>query len=231
MTEYLVPYCGGESGCGEFSCGEFNCGEFNCGEAEFLEKKSRFIGRVWLCSSEEEALRHIAEMQKKHWDATHNVYAYSIRETGVTRFSDDGEPQGTAGLPVLDVFRKEGITNFLCVVTRYFGGTLLGTGGLVRAYAHAAKLGLEAAGIAVMQPVKIYGFTCSYPLLERIKLEIEAFGGQIDDITYGAEIDIRMHLPEQSALRFEARLTELSAGKMRMEALGTDYLPVKRVTV
>ena len=116
MEEYLVP-----------------SGE---GIAELVEKRSRFLGHIWLTQTEEEALQCIKKMREQHWDATHNVYAYLIKD-GAMRYSDDGEPQGTAGIPVLEVLRKEGIYNVCCVVTRYFGGTLLGAGGLVRAYGKA----------------------------------------------------------------------------------------------
>ena len=112
--------------------------------AEFIERKSRFIGTIWKVETEEEALAHIKEMNEKHRDATHNVYAYIIKENNIMRYSDNGEPQGTAGMPTLEVLRREGITNVLCVVTRYFGGILLGAGGLVRAYAHSAKIALTA---------------------------------------------------------------------------------------
>ena len=113
------------------------------GEAELVEKRSRFIGRVWPVETEAQALEHIEQMRKQHHDARHNCFAYCVRDGGLMRYSDDSEPQGTAGQPILNVFRGREITNFCCVVTRYFGGILLGTGGLVRAYSEAAKLALE----------------------------------------------------------------------------------------
>ena len=120
------------------------------GEAEFVEKRSRFIGRVWPSGTEAEALARIAAMREKHCDASHNVFAYSIRN-GQTRYSDDGEPQGTSGMPVLGVFQSERMQNFCCVVTRYYGGIQLGAGGLVRAYSRTAKLALKTAGISLMR--------------------------------------------------------------------------------
>ena len=114
-------------------------------EAEFVEKRSRFIGRIWHTETEDEALACIKKMREQHWDATHNVYAYIIKD-GPTRFSDDGEPGGTAGMPTLQVLQREGLYNVCCVVTRYFGGILLGAGGLVRAYAKGAKIAVDAAG-------------------------------------------------------------------------------------
>jgi uncharacterized YigZ family protein len=114
---------------------------------EYTVKKSRFIGYIKPVSSKQEALDFITEISKKNWDATHNVYAYVIREEGVKKFSDDGEPQGTAGMPVLDVIEKNGVTDVCIVVTRYFGGIMLGAGGLVRAYSHSASLALSAGEI------------------------------------------------------------------------------------
>lgn len=207
MLEFLVP--------------------FGYGEAEFTEKKSRFTGRVWLCETEREALDHIAEMRSVYWDATHNVFAYSIRESGATRFSDDGEPQGTAGMPVLDVFRREGIHNFLCVVTRYFGGILLGTGGLVRAYANAAKIGLEAASIAAMRPVQTINMTCPYPLFDRIKLEAEQCFGSINQVDFGTAVQIKLSVPEQNVERFNQKVTEVSAGLIIPDMQEIIYLPVR----
>jgi len=200
---------------------------YGYGEAEFSEKRSRFIGRVWLCETEREALEHIAEIRSLCWDATHNVYAYSIREGGATRFSDDGEPQGTAGMPVLDVFRREGITNFLCIVTRYFGGILLGAGGLVRAYAHAAKIALDAAGRATMKPVMVLGFTCPYHLFDRVKTEIERSEGVIVQTDYGADIRIGMHIPEPGFNTFNERIRELTSGNIKPELIEIKHLPVK----
>ena len=120
----------------------------NCDE--FVEKKSRFIGYVKPVRTQQEAVDFISSIKSKHWDATHNVYAYVLRENNIQRYSDDGEPSGTAGVPVLDVLKKEGLTDVCCVVTRYFGGILLGGGGLVRAYSHSAKIAVDAAGVAEM---------------------------------------------------------------------------------
>ena len=115
-------------------------------EAEFTEKKSRFIGRCFPVETEDEAFAVIADVKKRHWDATHNCYAFIVGENGLTqRFSDDGEPSGTAGMPILDVIKQKGLTNTLIVVTRYFGGILLGAGGLVRAYSKAAASAVDCA--------------------------------------------------------------------------------------
>ena len=127
---------------------------------EYIVKHSRFIGYAKPVKTEKEAQEFIAEISKKHWDAKHNVYAYSIREGGIKRYSDDGEPQGTAGMPVLNVILQEDITDCVVVVTRYFGGILLGGGGLVRAYTHSAKIGIDAAGIITHSKWTVCKISC-----------------------------------------------------------------------
>ena len=129
--------------------------------AEFVEKKSRFIGHVKPVTTEEEAQAFVAALKKQYWDATHNVYAYVLR-SGARRFSDDGEPQGTAGMPTLDVLQKAGLTDCVVVVTRYFGGILLGAGGLVRAYSHGALLAAAAGEIVEMRPCTVVEAVCDY---------------------------------------------------------------------
>ena len=136
---------------------------------EFIEKKSRFIGACRPVKTEEEALRFIQEKKSRYWDASHNVFAYILREGNTARFSDDGEPQGTAGQPMLNVFQREGVVNVVCVVTRYFGGILLGAGGLVRAYSKAASMALEAAGRARMAEWQSVAVECSYAHYERLR--------------------------------------------------------------
>lgn len=132
--------------------------------AEIIEKRSRFIATVRPVNTEEEALAFLNQLRQEYWDATHNVYAYIIEENQLARYSDDGEPGGTAGMPVLDILRKEGLSNLIVVVTRYFGGTLLGTGGLVHAYSKSAKAGVEAAGLLDMILCKELTLTCEYTL-------------------------------------------------------------------
>lgn len=180
-------------------------------DAEFTERRSRFIGHIFLTETEEEALARLKQMRETYWDATHNVYAYIIKD-GATRFSDDGEPGGTAGMPVLQVLQREGIFNVTCVVTRYFGGILLGAGGLVRAYAHSAKIALEAAGKSIKRVwTKIY-LPCPYSWYERVKLEIAAFGGVVEGTDFGADVSFDLLLPEQQVKPFLDRVTDLSAG-------------------
>ncbi len=180
-------------------------------DAEFIERRSRFIGHIFATDTEEEALARLKQMRETYWDATHNVYAYIIRD-GATRFSDDGEPGGTAGMPVLQVLQREEIFNVTCVVTRYFGGILLGAGGLVRAYAHSAKLALDAAGRSVKQVWTRVYLPCPYSWFERIRLEVTAFGGVVENTDFGADVSFDLLLPEAQAEPFLARVLDLSAG-------------------
>ena len=192
-------------------------------ETEFTEKRSRFIGHLWRVETEEEAREKIAQMKAKYYDARHNCWCYLLREGGVTRYSDDGEPQGTAGQHMLEVFRREGVENVCCVVTRYFGGVLLGTGGLLRAYTRSAKDALQEAGIAVVRQWAQTVVECPYPLLERMKQEIAAAQGILGEIEYGAQVRIPALLPVEHWPAYQARITEVTAGKLQAEKLGETF--------
>lgn len=165
-------------------------------ETEFVEKRSRFIGHVWPVTTEEEARGCGEAMKKRYHDARHNCWCYLLREGGVVRYSDDGEPQGTAGQPMLGVFQKENIENVCCVVTRYFGGVLLGAGGLTRAYGRSAKDALDAAGTSVVRPWSVVECGCPYGLFERVKLELPGLGGVEGEHEFGEEILFRALLPQ-----------------------------------
>lgn len=195
---------------------------------EFTEKKSRFIGQIQPVDTEEEARAFLAQIRTKHYDARHNCWCYLLREGGIMRYSDDGEPQGTAGQPMLEVFRREGVENVCCVVTRYFGGVLLGAGGLLRAYTRSAKDALDAAGISVMRRWLKASFHCPYALLERVKLEVDAHGGVLGELAYEALVTIEVLLPEGEMAEFQARLTELSAGGITMTQLGESFRALPR---
>lgn len=202
MDEYLVP------------------SEY--GEDEFIEKKSRFIGRIWPVETEEEALVRIQEMKKKHYDATHNCWAYIIRD-GAVRFSDDGEPGGTAGMPMLQVLQREGLFNVVCVVTRYFGGILLGAGGLVRAYTKGAKIAVDAAGKSMKRVWTVLYVPCPYSFYERVRLEVEAFGGIVRKADFGAEVELELLFPEAKTQEFLDRLTDMTAGTVESMEIGQEY--------
>lgn len=202
MDEYLVP------------------SEY--GEDEFIEKKSRFIGRIWPVETEEEALVRIQEMKKKHYDATHNCWAYIIRD-GAVRFSDDGEPGGTAGMPMLQVLQREGLFNAVCVVTRYFGGILLGAGGLVRAYTKGAKIAVDAAGKSMKRVWTVLYVPCPYSFYERVRLEAEAFGGIVRKADFGAEVELELLFSEAKTQEFLDRLTDMTAGTVESMEIGQEY--------
>lgn len=188
-------------------------------EAEIVEKRSRFIGSILPVTSEEEARAHIEGVKKRHRDARHNCWCYRL-ESGVERYSDDGEPQGTAGVPMLSVFQKADVTNLCCVVTRYFGGVLLGAGGLVRAYSQTARDTLDAAGVGKMQPWTRLSLTAPYPLLEQLKLLCTQCDGAVDDIAYADQATLTLRFPSEKADHFTSLVTELTAGGLSPEMLG-----------
>ena len=210
MTEYQIPT--------------------GAAETEFTEKRSRFIGHVWPVETEAEARACIEETKKRYHDARHNCWCYLIREGGVIRYSDDGEPQGTAGQPMLGVFQKEGVENVCCVVTRYFGGVLLGAGGLTRAYGRSAKDALDAAGISVVRRWVETAVPCPYSFFDRVRLEVEAHGGVLGETEYAADVTVHALLPEGQVEAFSARMTELTAGGTEVQILGEAFkaVPIAR---
>ena len=202
MDEYLVPT--------------------QFGEDEFYEKKSRFLGRVWPVETEEQALEKIQQMKKQHYDATHNCWAYIIKD-GAVRFSDDGEPGGTAGMPMLQVLQREGLYNIVCVVTRYFGGILLGAGGLVRAYTKGAKIAIDAAGKSMKRVWSVLYVPCPYNFYERVKLEVAAFGGIIRKTEFTSEVELEILVAEAEAQPFLDRLTDMSAATIEGMEIAKEY--------
>lgn len=207
MTTYLVPA--------------------GFGEAEFTEKHSRFIGRVWRTDTEEEALDRLRETREKHRDATHNVYAYIIRDNNITRYSDDGEPSGTSGMPTLNVFASEEIKNVCCVVTRYFGGTLLGTGGLARAYSRAAKMALEAAGVSMMAQWSLYLISVPYSFYERSVRIFNDFEVSVQSADFGTDVVIEALVRKDREEPLFEQITDSSAGKVVFEKIGEQFRGVR----
>lgn len=199
---------------------------FENGESAFTEKRSRFISHIWRVETEVEARERIEEMKKRYYDARHNCWCYLLQEGGVVRYSDDGEPQGTAGQPMLGVFEKEGVTNLVCVVTRYFGGVLLGAGGLVRAYTRSAKDALDAAGVSVVRRWVRHLVPCSYSLYERLRQETERFGAVIQDTEYGADILLTVLVPEERSQEYAARILDFTAGTVETLVEGEVFQPV-----
>lgn len=194
------------------------------GEAEYIDKKSRFIGQVQHVESVSEAMAFVDAVRKKYADATHNVWAYVLAD-GQMRWSDDGEPGGTSGQPTLNVFRSANVCDVACVVTRYFGGTLLGSGGLVRAYSKAASMALEAAGRARMAEWRGVSVECTYAQYERIRRLLDAAGAADIEGGFGEFVTITALLPEATAEPFGERLTDTTAGQARFTLLGSVFRP------
>lgn len=194
---------------------------------EFTEKRSRFIGYVKPVQTEAEAIEFINQKRSQHWDARHNVYAYSLREGNIKRYSDDGEPSGTAGMPVLDVIVKNDLYDVCVVVTRYFGGVLLGTGGLVRAYSQGCKMALEAGGIVLMQSCLLCETTCSYNQYGKVSSLLAENGAVIDDTLYESDVTLRFHLPPELLTPLNKRLADATAGEVQADYDGEAYFAVK----
>lgn len=193
---------------------------------EFTERRSHFIGFAKPVSCEQEATAFLNAVRAKHWDATHNVYAYSLREGQVRRYSDDGEPQGTAGIPTLDVILKSGVTDIVVVVTRYFGGVLLGAGGLVRAYSHGASLAVEAAGMITMRTCLTAEVACDYSQYGRLVSLIPESGGVIDDTAFTEEVTVSFHISDLDMEPFRRKLADLTCGQREAVVSGEKYFRI-----
>ena len=190
---------------------------------EFEEKKSLFIGHALRTDTEQEAQDYIKKIKKQYNDATHNVSAYTINKGIIARYSDDGEPQGTSGMPTLDAIRKSGVDNACVVITRYFGGTLLGAGGLVRAYSHTASLALEAAGIVTYEPYSEYLLTCGYSEYQKYSAYFTDKKILIDDTVFDASVTVRFALKRRDADEVVKKIVEMSYGRDVPEFVGERY--------
>ncbi len=192
---------------------------------EFVDKKSRFIGYVKPVICEDEAIEFINAVRKKHSDATHNCYAYIVRDNNIMRYSDDGEPAGTAGMPILDVLRKESLTDLCVVVTRYFGGTLLGTGGLVRAYTKGAQVALDAAGRIEKLFCNIYSVKCDYALMGSLQYAInEDENCILKDTLFTDCVEFVVYVKVDDALRFEKMIENKTAGQVAAQIVSTEFI-------
>ncbi len=192
---------------------------------EFTEKRSRFIGYCKPVTTEQEATDFINEKRSKHWDARHNVYAYSLREGNIKRYSDDGEPSGTAGMPVLDVILKNEVYDVCIVVTRYFGGVLLGTGGLVRAYSQAAKLALEAGGVVVMENCAVCSLECTYNQYGKVSSLVQELSSGLDGTEYGSGVVLKFHIKPDMLPALQKKLADATAGEVQIQTENEDYFP------
>lgn len=181
---------------------------------EFIEKKSRFIGYCSPVTTEAQAIAFIERIKKEHWNATHNVSAYILREGGLMRFSDDGEPQGKAGIPVLDAMQKNNITDAVVVATRYFGGILLGGGGLIRAYSHTASIAIAAAEKIIRRECSLMRLSCSYNAYGRVNAVIPECGGVIDDTVFLDNVTVSFHIAPEEIPALQKKLADATNGQV-----------------
>lgn len=199
----------------------------NRASCEIEEKKSRFIATVRPIKTEEEALELISELKSKYWDATHNVYAYYLNgDTVIQRFSDDGEPSGTAGIPVLEAIKRSGIQDVVVVVTRYFGGTLLGASGLIRTYAKSASAGIESAGIVCRKLCDEVGIIIEYTLLGKVQNIISNKEYTIKENIYEQDAEIRVYIPVEETEAFIAELIEATNARVLIDTGKKSYITV-----
>lgn len=198
--------------------------------AEFVDRRSRFIARVSPVKTEEQALDFLNTIRQDH-SASHHVFAYRLRDRNFARYNDDGEPSGTAGLPVLDILERGDITDAIIVVSRWFGGTLLGTGGLVRAYSTAAKMAVEAAGVVEMGLAGIYTLNISYGDYDKVIRMARDTGVIIDDSQFSEEVLLRLIATDQVAATFSDKLRELTRGSKEIILVNKEYYPLKEKKV
>lgn len=183
-------------------------------QGSFTEKKSEFIGYIRHTATEQEALAFISEIRSMHRKATHNCYAYILRDNNLSRHSDDGEPGGTAGMPIYEVLRKEGLTDVTCVVTRYFGGILLGAGGLVRAYTKGAKLACDAAKVLDMRHAYRLTLTFAYTFYGKLGRTLEAYDVRTENADFGTDVIITAYIAAEKYDAFTADLTDVCLGNI-----------------
>ena len=199
-----------------------------CSEAEYTVNRSRFIGRCFPVDSEEAALCLLCDIRKKHWDATHNCFAYRIGENAAARFSDDGEPGGTAGKPIMDVLTGRGLTNVLCVVTRYFGGILLGAGGLVRAYSTSAADAVPKAGVVSYLPGTILDIPMDYSRYGTLEGFIRA-NAEVRNVAFAQNVVVTVAVEDTNLLKFMKEVTERSDGRCTPVTIGTGYMKKEEI--
>ena len=196
----------------------------NEAQDEFVERRSKFIGYIKPVQEEQEAIDFINEKKRIHWDATHKVYAYILRNGQIKRYSDDGEPQGTAGIPVLDVLQKAGIVDAVVVVTRYFGGILLGGGGLVRAYSHGASIAVNAGGIITMEKSLKVTLSCDYNQYGKLSGVVPLFGGNIYNSEFTDCVGLEFYLPKDKYESFTKELADITCGSVEAKIIGEEWV-------
>jgi uncharacterized YigZ family protein len=195
-------------------------------EAESIVQKSRFIGHASPATTPEEALRFLEDIRQRHREATHNCYAYIIgQNAGIMRYSDDGEPGGTAGMPILEVMKARKVVDAAVVVTRYFGGILLGAGGLVRAYSHACALALDAAKVCEMHPTQRWMLEVAYPLWDRVLHRLGTLPARLEGTQFGAAVSFELLVKESEAASVLEALTSLTDGRIEAMLAGEFFHP------
>jgi uncharacterized YigZ family protein len=217
VTQQYEKRCGGEGMPDSYKT------IFEAGRAEFVISRSRFIGWSKPAATEDAALQFIEDVRKNHWEATHNVWAYVLGD-GRERFSDDGEPQGTAGLPVLEVLRKEGLREAAVVITRYFGGVKLGAGGLVRAYTRGAKAALDAGKIIERRPYLSRFLKTEYPLAGKLQRAFAQKGYVIKEVSWLDEVTFTVLIPLRESEALQRLTAELTAGRGGLQEGPLEYL-------
>ena len=196
-------------------------------EAVFVEKKSKFIGHIKPVQTQQEAVEFINEIKSKNWDATHNVYAYVLRDGQIQRYSDDGEPQGTAGIPVLDVLLKENLTDVAVVVTRYFGGIMLGAGGLVRAYSHSSKIAVDAGEVVTMALCSVCQIKCDYNYYDKLTIILAQNGANIRDTFFQDVVTVEFLLKGDDIKPLNDLIVDNSNGKFSVSVLSKEFAKIK----
>lgn len=194
------------------------------GEDHFVEKRSKFTGRLWHVETPEEATAKIKQMREIYWNATHHCWAYILRDGNIMRYSDDGEPQGTAGMPILDVLRHENLVDVCCVVTRYFGGILLGTGGLVRAYTKGAQIAIAAAGVQQMSMFSVVLIACPYNLLGIVQQILPLHDCSVEETDYGVDVTLTCSIPNGAEEALNRELADATAGQVYAEVMETKFM-------
>jgi len=197
------------------------------GEAVLVDRKSKFIAHTKPVCTEQEALGFLQEMRSQYSDATHNVYAYIIDKNNICRYSDDGEPSGTSGMPVLDALRKENVVDVITVVTRYFGGTLLGTGGLVHAYSQAAAGALKNAGIITRVLCQGFSVKVDYNLSGKVQYLLSNGGYFVDSIDYAEEVEFSVFVKTEAKERFLKEIADACAGREKIKETEEKYIDIK----
>lgn len=192
--------------------------------AEITEKKSKFIGHIKPVTSESQANEYLRNIRERYWDARHNVYAYALKTNFKSKASDDGEPHGTAGIPILEVIKKNNLFDVMIIVTRYFGGILLGTGGLTRAYSQCASLAIQNAKTVNYKLCSCFELFCNYDQLNKIKNIICTSHAKIDGTIFLENVKVNFHVPSQDADLLKKKLLEVTCGHSNLKFIEEKFL-------